>query len=133
MHTICACICIVLSNLWSRSFLISWYRLIRPDRATMECNKSRESRKGYARRRGGRKEEKREFRRLKNSKGEEPPAWPRFSVADVEDTMSVVEQETSLALENFYGGKSEMLCSSFLSLPVDRGERERECALFSLA
>lgn len=96
----------------------------------MECNKSRESRKGYARRRGGRKEEKREFRRLKNSKGEEPPAWPRFSVADVEDTMSVVEQETSLALENFYGGKSEVLCSSFLSLPVDRRERERVRAFF---
>lgn len=77
----------------------------------MEGNKSRESRKGNNRRRGGRKEEKRELRRLKNSKSEETSPWPQFSV-DIQNAINIVEQETSLDLENFDNGKSRMLCSS---------------------
>jgi len=72
----------------------------------MESNKSRESRKGSNRKRGGRKEEKRELR--KNSKSEETPSWPQF--ADIEN-VGMTEQETSLDLENFDNGKSRF--SSF--------------------
>jgi len=74
----------------------------------MESNKSRESRKGSNRKRGGRKEEKRELRRTKSSKSEEVPPWPQF--ADIEN-VGMTEQETSLDLENFDNGKSRF--SSF--------------------
>lgn len=85
----------------------------------MEGNKLRESRKGNSRRRGGRKEEKRELRRLKNSKSEETASWPQFSVVDIQNAISIVEQETSLDLENFDNGKSRMLYSSFFLICVN--------------
>ncbi|XP_036143412.1 RNA-binding protein 47 [Monomorium pharaonis] len=85
----------------------------------MEGNKSKENRKGNNRRRGGRKEEKRELRRTKNSKSEEIASpWPPFLDADdIESTVSIVEQEKSLNLENFDNACNtrELLFLMFLS------------------
>lgn len=130
-NIIYAYIYIILLHLWpfeiplraSLNQLVSiyWARLC----VMMEGNKSRESRKGNNRRRGGRKEEKRELRRM-NSKSEETVSWPQISVADIENTVDIVEQETSLDLENFDNGKSRMLCSFFsLSALI------RVCAFYS--
>lgn len=78
----------------------------------MESTKLREGRKGNNRRRGGRKEEKRELRRMKNAKSEEVASWPQFPVTeDIENTVDILEPEASLDLENFDNGKSRMLCS----------------------
>lgn len=84
----------------------------------MESTKLREGRKGNNRRRGGRKEEKRELRRTKNAKNEEVTCWPRFPVAeDIENTVDILEREASLDLENSDNGKSWVLCS-FLRLLI---------------
>lgn len=72
----------------------------------MEGTKLRESRKGNNRRRGGRKDEKRELRRMKS---EEISPWPQFAVAGIENT--IMEQET-LDLENYDNGKPRMFCFS---------------------
>ena len=75
-------------------------------------NKLKESRKSN-RKRGSRKEEKREFRRMKDLKNEEISAWPQFPVADMENAVGIVEQEISLDPENLDNGESKMLCSFF--------------------
>ncbi|XP_071564907.1 uncharacterized protein [Temnothorax nylanderi] len=86
----------------------------------MESTKSREGRKGSNRRRGGRKEEKRELRRMKNAKSEEIASWPQFSVADIENAMGIVEQETSLDLENFDNGSERINVKPSLMCPALR-------------
>ncbi|XP_011641499.1 probable RNA-binding protein 46 isoform X1 [Pogonomyrmex barbatus] len=81
----------------------------------MEGNKTRDNRKGNSRRRGGRKEEKREFRKMKNTRSEEVAQWPQFPMTDVENIAGIMQQETSLNLENFENGgennsKSSLMC-----------------------
>nr|XP_012225071.1 PREDICTED: uncharacterized protein LOC105673776 isoform X2 [Linepithema humile] len=78
----------------------------------MESNKSKENHK--ASRRRSKKEEKREAEKL-NSKSEESILWPYYSVTGAENTMNIMQQETSSNLNNLDNGnennsKSSLMC-----------------------